>query len=169
MIKKETGGRDIHEELSTEHHDPLIRSLHRVIRICIKVLAVLMVLVIIMGVVDVGYVLYTRLSAPPVLLLSVSDIFRVFGAFMVVLIAIEIFINIRLYLGSSTLPIKLVIGTALMAIARKVIVLDLENTTPIYVFAIATVVLALGIAYWLVGQTSKIFTQARIPEAREDL
>jgi uncharacterized membrane protein (DUF373 family) len=118
----------------------------------------LMVLVIIMGVVDVCYVLYARLSAPPVLLLNVGDIFKIFGAFMVVLIAIEIFINIRLYLGSSTLPIKLVIGTALMAIARKVIVLDLQNTTSIYVFAIAAVVLALGIAYWLVGRTRQTST-----------
>jgi uncharacterized membrane protein (DUF373 family) len=155
MSQREKGGGNIHEELSTEHHDPLIRSLHITIRICVKVLAVLMVLVIILGVADVCYVLYSRLSAPPAMLLSVSDIFKIFGAFMVVLIAIEIFINIRLYLGSSTLPIKLVIGTALMAIARKVIVLDLQNTTPIYVFAIAAVVLALGIAYWLVGRTSQ--------------
>ncbi|HDY81809.1 MAG TPA: hypothetical protein ENH48_02490 [Halieaceae bacterium] len=150
MSQGEQNGRNIHEELSTEHHDPLIRSLHFVIRACVKLLAVLMVLVIILGVADVCYVLYARLSAPPVLLLNVSDIFKVFGAFMVVLIAIEIFINIRLYLGSSTLPIKLVIGTALMAIARKVIVLDLQNTSSIYVFAIAAVVMALEIAYWLV-------------------
>lgn len=151
----------MHQELSTEHHDPLIRSLHRVIRVCVKFLAVLMVLVIIMGVADVCYVLYSRLMTPPVMLFNVNDIFKIFGAFMVVLIAIEIFINIRLYLGSNTLPIKLVIGTALMAIARKVIVLDLENTTAIYIFAIASVVLALGVAYWLVGKTSKVFTEAK--------
>ncbi len=161
MSQGEQNGRNIHEELSTEHHDPLIRSLHFVIRACVKLLAVLMVLVIILGVADVCYVLYARLSAPPVLLLNVSDIFKVFGAFMVVLIAIEIFINIRLYLGSSTLPIKLVIGTALMAIARKVIVLDLQNTSSIYVFAIAAVVLALGIAYWLVGKTRQTSTGAQ--------
>jgi len=158
MSQREQSDGNIHEELSTEHHDPLIRALHGAIRICVKVLAVLMVLVIILGVADVGYVLYTRLTTPPVLLLNVSDIFKIFGAFMVVLIAIEIFINIRLYLGSSTLPIKLVIGTALMAIARKVIVLDLQNTTAIYVFAIAAVVLALGIAYWLVGKTRQTST-----------
>ena len=86
-------------------------------------------------------------------LLSVGDIFAIFGAFMVVLIAIEIFINIRLYLGSSTLPIKLVIATALMAIARKVIILDLNNTSSMYVFAIAAVVIALGVTYWLIGKT----------------
>ena len=158
---------DMHEELSIEHHDPLIRLLHVVIRFCVKLLALLMVVVILLGVADVCYVLYSRLAAPPVMLLNVSDIFKIFGAFMVVLIAIEIFINIRLYLGSSTLPIKLVIGTALMAIARKVIVLDLANTTSIYVFAIAAVVLALGVAYWLVGKTSKIMMQA-VPAADDD-
>lgn len=149
----------LHHELSTEHHDPLIRYLHKVIRLCVRLLAVLMVAVIIMGVADVAYVLYVRLSAPPVLLLNVSDIFSIFGAFMVVLIAIEIFINIRLYLGSNTLPIKLVIGTALMAIARKVIVLDLAATTAMYVFAIAAVVLALGVSYWLIGKTGITYTE----------
>ena len=152
----------MHHELSVKHHDPLIRFLHQVIRLAVRLLAVLMVVVILLGVADVVYVLYSSLLTPPVLLLNVSDIFKVFGAFMVVLIAIEIFINIRLYLGSNTLPIKLVIGTALMAIARKVIVLDLTNTTSIYVFAIAAVVLALGIAYWLVGKTSKILTEIEL-------
>jgi uncharacterized membrane protein (DUF373 family) len=133
----------------------------------VRLLAMLMVAVILWGVADVCYVIYQRLVEPPFFLLDVSDIFQIFGAFMVVLIAIEIFINIRLYLGSNTLPIKLVIGTALMAIARKVIVLDLTSTTPIYVFAIAAVVLALGIAYWLVGRTGKIMAQAVPPEENE--
>ena len=163
MPQSEQYDRRMHHELSTEHHDPLIRLLHQVIRFCIKLLAILMVVVIMMGVVDVCYVLYQRMVAPPFLLLSVSDMFKAFGAFMVVLIAIEIFINIRLYLGSNTLPIKLVIGTALMAIARKVIVLDLENITADYIYAIAAVVLALGIAYWLVGKTSRLLTEPADP------
>ena len=153
MSQDKNNADQMHHELSTMHHDPLIRALHKVITVCVRLLAILMVLVIIWGVFDVGYVLYTRLTAPPMFLLSVGDIFAIFGAFMVVLIAIEIFINIRLYLGSSTLPIKLVIATALMAIARKVIILDLNNTSSMYVFAIAAVVIALGVTYWLIGKT----------------
>ncbi len=150
---------NIHHELSEAHHDPLIRNLHKVIRVCVKGLSVLMVLVIALGVVDVVYELYYALSNSPILHLNVNEMFKIFGTFMVVLIAIEIFINIRLYLGSSTLPIKLVIGTALMAIARKVIVLDLEKIESAFVFGIATVVLALGIAYWLTGKTSVTYTR----------
>jgi uncharacterized membrane protein (DUF373 family) len=71
---------------------------------------------------------------------------------MAVLIAIEMFINIRLYLGTNVLPIQLVIATALMAIARKVIVLDLDRISSDYVFAIAAVVLALGVTHWLTAR-----------------
>ena len=96
MSQERGFGQGMHEELSVEHHDPLIRLLHVIIRICVKLLAVLMVAVIMWGVADVCYVFYKRLTEPPVFLLDVSDIFQIFGAFMVVLIAIEIFINIRL-------------------------------------------------------------------------
>ena len=43
----------IHQELSEEHHDPLIRSLHGIIKVCVKFLALLMVFVILLGVADV--------------------------------------------------------------------------------------------------------------------
>lgn len=142
----------VHEELPQEHDDPLIGFLHQVIRIAIKALAILMVLIILWGVADVIFVVYQRLMEPPVLLLSVNDIFQIFGAFMVVLIAVEIFINIRLYLGTNILPIQLVIATALMAIARKVIILDFDTITPNYILGIAAVVFSLGVCYWLVSR-----------------
>lgn len=146
------GPKLLHDELPKEHEDPLIRRLHLVIRQAIKLLAVLMVLVIIWGVLDVIYVLYSKFVSPPVLLFEVSDIFVIFGAFMVVLIAVEIFVNIRLYLGTNILPIRLVVATALMAIARKVIILDIDTVTAMEMLAIAAVVLALGVTHWLVGK-----------------
>ena len=145
----------IHEEIPRKHNDPLIEFLHKIIRFFVKVLAVLMVFVIIWGIGDVVYVLYQRLSTPPLFLLDINDIFLTFGAFMAVLIAIEIFINIRLYLGTDVLPVQLVVATALMAIARKVIVLDTDKISSEYIMAIAAVVLALGITYWLITKKAK--------------
>jgi len=83
-------------------------------------------------------------------LLNISDIFATFGAFLAVLIAIEIFTNITLYIRNDVVPVKLVIATALMAIARKVIVFDFKEITPMYLLATAAVVLALGVTYWLI-------------------
>jgi len=129
--------------------DPLIRGLTISIRYAVRILAVLMVLVIWWGVADVVYVLYERISSHPYYLLNISDILATFGAFMAVLIAIEIFINIASYLRENVIHIKLVLATAFMAIARKVIVLDFKEVSSNYVFAIAALVLALAVAYWL--------------------
>lgn len=96
-----------------------------------------------------GY-MYRRLIQPPILVLRLNDILFLFGALLVVLIAIEIFINITLYLREDVIHVKLVIATALMAIARKVIVLDYKEVGYEYVYATAAVVLALGITYWLI-------------------
>ena len=144
-------GHDLH----LEHEDPTIRYLHRVIRVAVKILAVLMVLVIVWGIGDVIYVLYQRLTQPPFLLLQINDILATFGAFLAVLIAIEIFINISMYLSTNVIPVRLVIATALMAIAGKVIIFDFERITPPYIYATGVVVLALGITYWLITKKSK--------------
>jgi uncharacterized membrane protein (DUF373 family) len=54
-----------------------------------------------------------------------------------------------MYLRTDVIPLKLVVATALIAIARKVIILDFKEITPLYIFSIGSVVLALGITYHL--------------------
>ncbi len=139
-------------ELANNSEDAFMGFLHKIIRVAVKVLAVLMVAVIVWGIGDVIYVLYQRLMEPPFLLLSISDILATFGAFLAVLIAIEIFINITLYLKTDVIPVRLVVATALMAISRKVIIFDFEKITPMFVLATGVVVLALGITYWLISK-----------------
>jgi len=135
-----------------ERREPLIGVLNAIARIAVRVLAVLMVFVIVWGVLDVIWILYQRLSAQPLYLLSISDILQTFGGFLAVLIAIEIFFNIVLYLRESAIHVKLVLATALMAIARKVIVFDFSDLGSEYVWATAAVILALGVSYWLVSR-----------------
>ena len=87
------------------------------------------------------------------MLLEITDILATFAAFLAVLIAIEIYQNIILYLRTDVIfPVKLVVATALMAIARKVIILDFKEISALYIFATAAVVLALGITYYLISK-----------------
>jgi len=134
----------------TDNKEPLIQKLNIIIHWAVRVLAILMVFVIIMGVVDVGWTLYQKLISPPGYILTISDMLATFGAFMAVLIAIEIFINITVYLQDDVIHVKIVMATALMAIARKVIILDLKEIQPEYLWGIASVVFAISIGYWLV-------------------
>jgi uncharacterized membrane protein (DUF373 family) len=131
-------------------NEPLVQKLRTVIRMALRVLAVLMTFVILWGVADVLLVMYQELSAPPFMLLTISDILALFGAFMAVLIAVEILINILIYLRDDVIHVKIVMATALMAISRKVIILDLTRISPDYILAIAAMTLAMSVGYWLV-------------------
>jgi uncharacterized membrane protein (DUF373 family) len=120
----------------------------------VRVLAVLMVVTILWGVVDAAMVLYEQVLRPSVVELHAREIVVTFGAFLAVLIAIEIFMNITLYLRDDVVHVRLVIATSLMAIARKVSVFDFHKIEPMYVLATAAVVLALGIVYWLMDPST---------------
>ncbi len=137
-------------EPPTQDNEPLVLGLQWVIRMAVRALAVLMTGVIVFGVADVVYVLYKRLMAEPRGLLEISDILATFGAFMAVLIAIEVFVNIISYLRDDVIHVRIVLATAMMAIARKVIILDYNTTSPEYIYATAAVVAAMALAYWLV-------------------
>lgn len=130
--------------------EPLIQYLQKIIHISVRLLAVLMTFVIFWGVFDVVWELYRRLIAPPFMLLNINDILATFGAFLAVLIAIEIFANITVYLRDEVIHLKIVLATALMAIARKVIIFDYTALSYHYIYATAAVVVALSIGYWLV-------------------
>ncbi|MBU1247330.1 MAG: phosphate-starvation-inducible PsiE family protein, partial [Proteobacteria bacterium] len=101
---------------------------------------------------DVVYVLYQRMMTPPMFLLNINDILATFGAFMAVLIAIEIFANILIYLEYDMIHLKLVISTALMAAARKVIVLDFKVNESRMILALSAIIISLGICYWFIGR-----------------
>jgi len=139
--------------------DPLLRGAQRLILLSVRALVVLMTLVIVWGVADVVWVLFEKLREPPVMLLTISDILSTFGAFIAVMIAIEIFENLTIYLRQNVIEVELVMATALMAIARKVIVLDYKELSSEYIWATAGVVLAMSIGYWLVKRVSD-----RLPE-----
>lgn len=143
-----------HEELPTEHDDPFIKYSHRTIRLGVKFLSILMVFVILSSIVDVLYVIWGKISESPYFLISTNDLLETFGSFLAVLIAIEIFLNITIYIRSDVIPVKLVVATALMAISRKVIVFDYKHLDPEYVSASALVLVALGITYMLVKKNN---------------
>jgi uncharacterized membrane protein (DUF373 family) len=131
-------------------NEPLIRTLRMIIRFGVRCMAILMTLVILWGVGDVAMEMYNKLIASPFMMLTISDILATFGAFMAVLIAIEIFINITIYLRHDIIHVQIVMATALMAIARKVIILDFKTITPDYMFATAALIFAMSIGYWFV-------------------
>lgn len=138
------------EESDGHDNDLMMVLLRRLINFAVRILAVVMTVVIFFGVADVIWVLYQQLIKEPYMMLTISDILATFGAFMAVLIAIEIFVNITIYLRNDVIHVKIVLATAMMAVARKVIILDTDKLEVEYVYALAALVAATSLGYWLV-------------------
>ena len=50
----------------------------------------------------------------------------------------------------NVVQIRSVVMIALLAICRKVIILDIKETDALQIFALAAAILALGVVYWLI-------------------
>ena len=76
----------------------------------------------------------------------------VFGMIFTVIIALE-FKKSLLVIAErreNVVQIRSVVMIALLAICRKVIILDVKETDALQIFALAAAILALGVVYWLI-------------------
>jgi uncharacterized membrane protein (DUF373 family) len=86
----------------------------------------------------------------------------VFGMIFTVIIALE-FKKSLLVIAErrdNVVQIRSVVMIALLAICRKVIILDLRQTDTSQVFALAAAILALGVVYWLIRDSDQRFVKA---------
>jgi uncharacterized membrane protein (DUF373 family) len=92
----------------------------------------------------------------------------IFGMIMTVLIAMEFNHTILsiLHRKRSIVQLRTVILIALLALARKFIIIDLAETAPMTIAALAFAALSLGCVYWLVRQQdSREDAEAESPHA----
>lgn len=77
---------------------------------------------------------------------------RVFGMIFTVIIALEFkrSILVATERRDGIVAVKVVILLAMLAVVRKVIILDFPETPAAKLFGLAAAILALGVVYWLV-------------------
>ncbi|MPM53099.1 hypothetical protein SDC9_99863 [bioreactor metagenome] len=73
-----------------------------------------------------------------------------FSMILIVLIGIELLETIKAYLKDDSIHVELVILVAIIALARKIIVIDYQEASPGKLFGIAGLLLALAGAYFLI-------------------
>ncbi len=116
--------------------------------IVVALIAIMMV-VIAISALDLARLVIKDLATPPIVLLGVDELLDILGLVLLVLIAIELLETIKAYMHSHTVRVDIVLEVALIAIARKIIVLDIKEYGAANVFAIGALVLALAAAGFL--------------------
>ncbi|MDZ8140530.1 MAG: phosphate-starvation-inducible PsiE family protein [Nostoc sp. DedQUE04] len=114
-----------------------------------KVLSIFMVIVILVTIGDLGIFIFKELFTVPYGRFN-STLYKIFGLFLNILIALEILENITAYLRRHVFQVELVIVTSLIAVARKIIILDLEKVPGIDIIGLGIAILALSISYLII-------------------
>ncbi len=111
----------------------------------------MMVVVVFLATIELGVILYNQMVSPPLyILLDLNDMLRIFGFFFMILIGLEIIETIKVYLTKEVIPVEIIFLVAIIAITRKVILLDLKNLNPLTLICIAAIILSLSFGYYAV-------------------
>lgn len=116
----------------------------------------LMILAVLVLSVKVGVVLIAELVLSQTFLLDLDRALDIFGFFLMVLIGLELLQTIKAYLNEYRVHAETVLLVALVAIARKVIILDYKVVRSEMLYGIAAMIVALGISYFLVRRSLRM-------------
>jgi uncharacterized membrane protein (DUF373 family) len=135
-------------------------------RVMTTLLLTMMAVVVVLAVADLAWLLITDIISPPLVLLDVDELLDVFGAFLLVLVGIELLETLKAYAREREIRAEVILLVAMIALARKIITLDVEAVSSVSLLGIAAIIVALGIAYYLIRQTHVRAT--RSPRAQDD-
>ncbi len=125
-------------------------------------LLAMMALVVFLSTVELAIIIVQRMlsGVPHLFLLNISDMLEIFGFFMMILIGLELIETIKVYLVDQSIHVEIICLVAIVAIARKVIILDLYELQPITLLGIAAIILALSVGYFYLKKALSENTQA---------
>jgi uncharacterized membrane protein (DUF373 family) len=89
-------------------------------------------------------------------LLDLTGLLELFGFFLLVLIGIELLTTIKAYLVEHTVHVEVVVEVGLIAIARKVIILDVKDYEPLQLTGIAFIIAALAVAHFVIKRSQHL-------------
>jgi len=115
-------------------------------------LLAMMALVVLLSTVELAVIIVERMltGVPKLFLLNIPDMLEIFGFFMMILIGLELIETIKMYLVDESVHVEIICLVAIVAVVRKVIVLDVYKLPPVTLLGIAAIILALSIGYFFI-------------------
>jgi len=127
-------------------------------RFIVIALLVMMALVVLISGIELAILIYEQLMEPPFMLLNMGKLFKIFSFFLIVLIGLELIEVIKVYLVDEQVHVEVIFLVAIIAVARKVIILDVNKMDPLILIGVAAIILALSGGYYLLKQGLNIMT-----------
>jgi uncharacterized membrane protein (DUF373 family) len=126
-----------------------MKYLEKIEKFVVSSLLVMMVAVVFLSTLELGWIIIKDIITPPVFLLDINELLDIFGMFLLVLIGVELLETVKMYLSEKTVHVEVVFTVAMLAIARKVIILDVKELSSLTLIGIGAIILALSTGYYL--------------------
>lgn len=120
------------------------------------IILVLLIVLIALSVTSLVYAMVATILSPPILLLTSTELLDIFGVFMLVLLALEFFESIKIFLRDNVIKFELVIVIAITAISRKIILIDYNATSDLHLIGLGVLVFALAAGYYLLRRANTL-------------
>ena len=133
----------------------MFRYLEKFEELISRALLLMMAAVVLLTTIELGWILAKDVLTPPVFLLEIGEILELFGMFLLVLIGIELMHSVKIFIKRREIHLEAMLVVALVAVARKVIVLEPKELAPEAVLGLAAMALALTIGYYLVKRAGR--------------
>ncbi len=117
-------------------------------------LLLMMMIALLASTVELAVILVQELLEPPTLLLNVKEMLSVFSFFLMVLIGLELVDTIKMYLEEDVIHVEVVVLVAIIAVARKIIIIDYYSISYEKLLGIAALMIALFAGYFLLKRAS---------------
>jgi uncharacterized membrane protein (DUF373 family) len=132
--------------------DKVISLVHTLKRWMSLFVLIVMAIIVAASIVELVIILYLEIfnSTGNVLFLEIDELFRIFGFVFIVLIGFELMETVEMYFKENVIHAEVVLLVAVIAVSRKVILLDLEKYEPLAIVGLGIIILALGGCYYLI-------------------
>jgi uncharacterized membrane protein (DUF373 family) len=131
----------------------MLGLINRFERWIVIALTVMMGFTILLATIELAWLIIKDVITPPIILLEINELLDIFGLFLLVLLGIELISTLKAYLAENEVHVEVVFAVALIAIGRKVIILDVEKISSLSLMGIASIILSLSVGYFLVKRT----------------
>jgi len=127
-----------------------MKSIKIVERIIIWTLIVLICIILIISLLDLVYQIFIHFRDAQNHIPDMTLLMEFFSMFLVILIGIELLETIKAYLKEDVVHVEIVVLVAIIAVSRKVIILDYDKAEPLQLIGMAALILGLAGAYFLI-------------------
>ena len=127
--------------------------IHRFERFIVLALLLMMMVALLASTIELAIILVQQLLEPPLLLLNVKEMLTVFAFFLMVLIGLELVETTKMYLDEDVFHVEVVVLVAIIAVARKIIIVDYYTISYQILLGVAALMIALSAGYFLLKRT----------------